>query len=55
MIDEVEDKDRTDYTPNFLHFKNQQSSHDNHQSVLRDAVRSCLRMVNGTKARGIGF
>jgi hypothetical protein len=55
VIDEVEHKDRTDQSPNFFHFKNQQSSLDNHQSVPRDAVRSCLRMVNGTKARGIGF
>jgi hypothetical protein len=37
MIDEVEDKDRTDHAPNFFHFKNQQSSLDNHQSVPRDA------------------
>ena len=40
VIDEVEDKDRTDHAPNFFHFKNQQSSLDNHQSVPRDAVRS---------------
>jgi hypothetical protein len=37
MIDEVEDKDRIDQSPNFFHFKNQQSSLDNHQSVPRDA------------------
>jgi len=37
VIGEGEDKDRIDHAPNFFHFKNQQSSLDNHQSVLRDA------------------
>jgi hypothetical protein len=37
MIDEVEDKDRTDHASNFFHFKNHKSSLDNHRSVPRDA------------------
>ena len=37
VIGEGEDKDRINRSPRFFHFKNQQSSLDNHQAVAGDA------------------
>jgi hypothetical protein len=37
MIDEGEIMGRINHTPNFFHFKNQQSSLDNHQSDGKNA------------------
>ena len=52
---EVEDKYRIDHAPHF--FNNQQSTIITRQSSisLSRCRAVCLRMVNGTNARGIGF
>ncbi len=39
MIGEGQTTDRISHTPNFFHFNNQQSSLDNHQSDVKNAVR----------------
>jgi len=39
MICEGQTKDRINHTPNFFHINNQQSSLDNHQSYVKNAVR----------------
>jgi hypothetical protein len=39
MIDGGQTTDRINHLPNFFHFKNQQSSLGNHQSVGKNAVQ----------------
>jgi len=61
VIGEGQTTDRISHTPNFFHFNNQQSSLDNHQSDVKNAVRwlthtgsSCVALRAKTKQPGAG-